>query len=254
MNLVVKAHRPWVTRLIWVLGIIALFIAGWSAFDYGRYSARFDSADARRSEESFIKIRDALSAEIETLREEKAILKRAAQIEKKAYNELYTTLKALQSEILELKEELAFYRGIVSPRDASRGLRLQKFTFEENGNSRSYRYKVVLSQVLKNDRVARGNVQLAFEGLQSGEPKVLKLRDVTEKRINELNYKFKYFQNIEGNIEIPAGFVAARIVLRIFPRGRRQDMIEKTFDWPKPKTESSEYVGKQEETEANSTD
>ncbi len=241
MNLVVKAHRPWVTRLIWVLAVIALLIAGWSAYDYGRYSAKFDSADARRAEESFIEIRDALSTEIETLREEKAVLKRAAQIEKKAYNELYTTLKALQSEILELKEELAFYRGIVSPRDASRGLRLQKFTFEENGNSRSYRYKVVLSQVLKNDRLARGNVQLLFEGLQKGQPVVLKLRDVTEKRINDLKYKFKYFQNIEGIVEIPIGFTASRIILRIFPRGRKQDMIEKTFNWPK--TENSEDVG-----------
>ena len=251
MNLVVKAHRPWVTRLIWVLGFVALLIAGWSVFDFGRYSAKYDSAEARRSEEGFVVIRDALSTEIETLREEKAVLKRAAQIERQAYNELDTTLKALQSEILELKEELAFYRGIVSPRDASRGLRLQKFTFEENGHSRTFRYKVVLSQVLKNDRVARGKVQLKFEGLLKGEPKVLGLREVTEKRIKELDYKFKYFQNIEGNVEIPEGFSASRIVLRIFPRGRQKDMIEKTFDWPKQ--ESNAHVGEQEETETDST-
>ena len=252
MNLVVKAHRPWVTRLIWVLGIVALLIAGWSAFDFGRYSAKYDSAEARKSEDSFVEIRDALSTEIETLREEKAVLKRAAQIERQAYNELDATLKALQSEILELKEELAFYRGIVSPRDASRGLRLQKFTFIENGHSRSFRYKVVLSQVLKNDRVARGNVQLEFEGLLNDQPKILKLRQVTEKRITELNYKFKYFQNIEGNIEIPEGFMPSRIILKIFPRGRQKDMIEKTFDWPKQ--ENNAHVGEQEETEANSTD
>jgi len=250
MNLVVKAHRPWVTGLIWFLGLVALLIAGWSVFDYGRYSAQYDSAEARRDKESFVEIRDALSTEIETLREEKAVLKRAAQIERQAYNELDTTLKALQSEILELKEELAFYRGIVSPRDASRGLRLQKFNFEENGHSRTYRYKVVLSQVLKNDRVARGKVQLVFEGLLNEQPKTLRLRDVTEKRINELNYKFKYFQNIEGNVEIPEGFVASRIILRIFPRGRQKDMIEKTFDWPKQ--ENHTHVGEQEETEANS--
>ena len=252
MNLVVKAHRPWVTRLIWILAGLALLVAGWSAFDYGRYSAQYDSAEARRSEASFIEIRDALSTEIETLREEKAVLKRAAQIERQAYNELDATLKTLQSEILELKEELAFYRGIVSPRDASRGLRLQKFNFEENGTSRSYRYKVVLSQVLKNDRLARGKVELAFEGLKENEPVVLKLRDVTEKRIKELNYKFKYFQNIEGNIEVPEGFEASRIILRIFPRGRQQDMIEKTFDWPKK--ENDAHVGEQEKTETDSTD
>ena len=241
MNLVVKAHRPLVTRLIWVLGVFALVIAAWSAFDYGRYSAKFDSAEARKSEDGFVEIRDALSTEIETLREEKAILKRAAQIERQAYNELDTTLKALQSEILELKEELAFYRGIVSPRDASRGLRLQKFTFVENGNSRSFRYKIVLSQVLKNDRVAYGKMQLAFEGLNNGQPKVLTLREVTDKRVKELNYKFKYFQNIDGNVEIPKGFIASRIILRIFPRGKKQDMIEKTFDWPKK--ENDTHVG-----------
>lgn len=241
MNLVVKAHRPWVTRLIWVLGISALLIAGWSVFDYGRYSAKFDSAAARKSEASFVQIHDALSTEIETLREEKAVLKRAAQIERQAYNELDTTLQSLQSEILELKEELAFYRGIVSPRDASRGLRIQKFSFEENGFSRSFRYKIVLSQVLKNDHVSTGSLQLAFEGLQDNQPKVLKLREVTEKRINDLDFKFKYFQNIEGNIEIPKGFMASRIILRIFPRGRQEDMIEKTFDWPKK--ENDAHVG-----------
>ena len=252
MNLVVKAHRPWVTRLIWILGVFALLIAGWSAFDYGRYSAQFDSAEARKSEDGFVEIRDALSTEIETLREEKAVLKRAAQIERQAYNELDTTLKALQSEILELKEELAFYRGIVSPRDASRGLRLQKFTFVENGHSRSFRYKIVLSQVLKNDRVAYGKMQLAFDGLINGQSKVLTLREVTEKRVKELNYKFKYFQNIAGNVEIPEGFIASRIILRIFPRGKKQDMIEKTFDWPK--TEEDTHVGEQEKTETDSTD
>lgn len=252
MNLVVKAHRPWVTRLIWILSIIAILIAGWSAFDFGRYSAKFDSAEARKSEDSFAEIRDGLSTEIETLREEKAILKRAAQIERQAYNELDTTLKALQSEILELKEELAFYRGIVSPRDASRGLRVQKFTFEENGHSRSFRYKVVLSQVLKNDRVAYGKMRLKFEGLQDNQTKVLALREVTEKRVKELSYKFKYFQSIEGNIEIPEGFIASRIVLRIFPRGRQSDMIEKIFDWPKK--ENDAHVGEQEKTEADSTD
>lgn len=252
MNLVVKAHRPWVTRLIWVLALLALLIAGWTVFDFGRYSAQYDSAEARHSEALSAEIKDALSSEIETLREEKAILKRAAQIERQAYNELDATLKALQSEILELKEELAFYRGIVSPRDASRGLRIQKFSFIENGNSRSFRYKIVLSQVLKNDRVARGKVQLLFEGLINDQPKILKLRDVTEKRINELNYKFKYFQNIAGNIEVPAGFIASRIILRILPRGRQKDMIEKTFDWPKQ--ENDAHVGEQEETKANSAD
>lgn len=252
MNLVVKAYQPWKTRVLWVLVILGLGVAGWSFYDYGRYVAKYDSADARRQETEYIEIRDALASEIETLREEKAVLQRAAQIERQAYNELDTTLKALQSEILELKGELAFYRGIVSPRDASRGLRLQRFKLYSNGRAGSYRYKVVLTQVLKNDRLAWGQVKLSFEGLLNGHPSTLKLRDVTEKSINDLSYKFKYFQNMEGDINLPAGFEPLRINMQILPRGSSRDMIEKTFDWQVQETGT--HVGEQEKTKTDSTD
>jgi len=68
----------------------------------------------------------------------------------------------------------------VSPREASRGLRLQSFTLEPNG-PRSWRYKVVLTQVLKNDRLARGTVRLKVDGLQGGNPRSLELASLTEK-------------------------------------------------------------------------
>jgi len=165
------------------------------------------------------------------LREQKAQLQRAAQIERQAYNELDNNLKGLQGEILELKEELAFYRGIVSPRDASRGLRLQTFTIEAVG-PRSYRYKVVLTQVHKNDRLARGRVTLQVEGLQDGTPRILDLGRLSAKPVKELNYRFKYFQKLEGDLKLPKGFQPLRATARILPGGRRQNIIQKTIDWP----------------------
>ncbi len=231
MNLVVKAHRPWKSKFIWGIVILVLLISGWTLFDYGRYLAGYDSRESENEISELLDIQKHLEKRIETLREEKAVLERAAQIERKAYNELDTTLKVLQAEILEHKEELAFYRGIVSPKDSSSGLYLQNFYLSQNGETRSYRYKVVLTQVLKNNRLVNGKVKLQFDGLLNGESKILKLRDVTAKKIKDLNYRFKYFQNIEGVVEFPEGFSLLRVNVQILPRGRQRDMIEKTIEW-----------------------
>ncbi len=245
MQLKVKPHNPWKTRVFILLGLLAMGVGGWSLFDYGRHQAGYDSHEADLEQLRLVTLVDELADEIDHLREQKAQLERAAQIERKAYNELDTNLKVLQGEILELKEELAFYRGIVSPRDASRGLRLQRFSLEPNG-LRSYRYTVVLTQVLKNDRLARGRVKLFVEGLQDNEPKTLDLSVLSEKSVKELNYRFKYFQNLEGDLELPRGFRPMRATAQILPGGRKQDIIEKTIDWPTEEYQTN--VEQQEET------
>jgi hypothetical protein len=231
MNLVVKAHRPWKSKFIWIIVLLILIISGWTLFDYGRFLAGYDSRDAGSEINALLQTQKHLEKRIESLREEKAVLERAAQIERKAYNELDTTLKVLQAEILEHKEELAFYRGIVSPKDSSSGLYLQNFFLSQNGDTRSYRYKVVLTQVLKNSRLVTGKVKLQFDGLLDGESKLLDLKDVTLKKKRDLDYRFKYFQNVEGVVEFPEGFSLLRVNVQILPRGSERDMIEKTIEW-----------------------
>ena len=231
MNLIVKAHRPWKSKFIWSIVLLVLLISGWTLFDYGRYLAGYDSRDAGNEIEGLLQTQEHLEKRIETLREDKAVLQRAAQIERKAYNELDTTLKILQAEILEHKEELAFYRGIVSPKDSSSGLYLQNFYLTQNGDTRNYRYKVVLTQVLKNSRLITGKVKLQFDGLLNSESKILDLKEVTAKKVKDVNYRFKYFQNVEGVVEFPEGFSLLRVKVQILPRGRVRDMIEKTIEW-----------------------
>lgn len=252
MSLVVKPHTPWKTRLIYSLIVVVLVISGWSIYDYGRYSAGYDSREARIAQGELLGIKDDLEHQIAELREQKALLERAAQIEREAYNDLDATLKVLQGEILELKEELAFYRGIVSPKDASRGLQLQSVKLESNGIRRNFHYKIVLTQVLKNDRLAIGKVKMDIDGLQGKEPVTLSLNQITEKSIKDLNYRFKYFQNIEGDIILPENFEPLRINVQILPRGKQQDMIQKNIEWPTE--ENTAHVGKKQEAEANRAD
>jgi hypothetical protein len=213
--------------------MIALVILGYALFEYGRFSAGYDSIEADEEHDVLLKRVDELEENIDELREQKAVLERAAQIERKAYDELDTTLKVLQAEILELKGELAFYRGIVSPKDAAHGLHLQRFNVEPNGQANGYHYNIVLTQVLKNDRSAIGIIRIKIIGMQGDQPKVVELSQVTEKAVKELKYRFRYFQSLEGELTLPSGFTPQRVTVSVVPRDRhRKEPFEKTFDWP----------------------
>lgn len=234
MSLVVKPHNPWRVRVFIALSLTIIILAGWILFEYGRFSSGFDSIDAYKERGELMDFQRQLENQVEELREQKALLERASQIEKKAYAELDVNLKILQAEVLELKGELAFYRGIVSPANASAGLRLQRFIVESTGQPRSYRSKVVLTQVLKNHRLARGYVRLSMEGLLNGQLMTLSLKDLTEKQIKEIRYQFKYFQNLEEDLLLPEGFKPLRAMIQVVPTsGTDQNTIEKTIELAK---------------------
>ncbi len=231
-GMIVTLHRPWVSRVIMIAKLIVLVLAAWALFEYGRYRAGFDSLNARKEFSQLELTISSFEEQIELLREENAVMERASQVERKAYDEVNNSLKALQAGILELNGELAFYRGIISPRSASQGLHLQSYKLIPNGELRGYRYEISLTQVLKHSRLAQGKVRLNIEGIVNGHQKLLRLNELTENHIKELNFKFKYFQNFKGNITLPEQFQAKRVSLQVLPRGREKDMIEKVFDWP----------------------
>ncbi len=234
MSLVVKPHNPWRMRIIIVFGITINVMAGWILYEYGRFTSGFDSIEAYKERSELLGEQKQLEDQIEELREQKAVLERESQIDKKAYADLNINLKALQAEAQELKEELAFYRGIVSPANASAGLRLQRFQIETTGQPRNYRSKVVLTQVLKNHRMARGYVRLSMEGLLNGQLMTLSLKDITEKRIKEIKYRFKYFQNLEEDLILPEGFKPLRAMIKVIPTsGKTHKTIEKTIELAK---------------------
>lgn len=233
MSFVVKAHQPWKVRVILALLAVTMLVVGYALFEYGRFSAGYDSIEIGEEHTVLLDHLGELEDNIDELQAQKAVLERAAQIERKAYDELDTTLKVLQAEIIELKGELAFYRGIVSPKDAAHGLHLQDFHVEANGKPNGYQFKVTLTQVLKNDRSATGLIRIKIVGMQGEQSRVLDLSQVTKKSVKAINYRFRYFQSLEGQLTLPSGFTPQRVTVSVVPKDkRRKEPFEKTFNWP----------------------
>ncbi len=208
-----------------------LAVAAYLGSEYGRVDAAADISRTTAERNALRQRVDTLSRENADLREKTAILERAAQVESQAYTHVNKDLRDLQDQILDLKEELAFYRGIVTTSGKTRGLAIQSFKLEPNGKGGEYRYKLVLTRAMKNDKVTRGLVSLTVSGEQGGSPRELTLSDLTGQGQAELKLNFRYFQRLEGQLALPKGFVPHRILVSVTTTGKKRSRVEKTYDW-----------------------
>lgn len=230
-HLVVKARPTKHTRFIMAGVAVLMLLIAWGLYEMGRYRAGFDLLSVQQERGEYEDQLEMLAADIGQLREQKAILERSTQIEQEAYKQLETTVTGLQDEILELKGELAFYRGIISPSDAaSKGLNVQSFELRSRGSAHSYQYKLVLTQVLNNDTLASGTVAVAVEGQEKGEVQEYPLQQLS-KLDGELRFRFKYFQILEGELDLPEGFTPSKVSITVKPRTKSHKQLSQSYDW-----------------------
>lgn len=230
MKLVIKEHPSRKQRLVQVGAVVGAILACWGLYEYGRYSAGYDTASVTMERIERAAQMGELERNISELREQKAVLERASQIDREAYGQLEGELAGLRDEIVELNKELAFYRGIVTPQGGSGVMRMQRFEVTPTGVQRGFQYKLVLTQAFTNSGVTTGAVTLVVEGVQGQVTKTLTLAEVTDNKVKELSFRFKYFQEIAGDMVLPAGFVPRRVIVTVEPRGG--DRLQNSYDWP----------------------
>lgn len=176
---------------------------------------------------------EALQQANTELQEQLAVLKRSSEIDRRATREVRNEYAGLREKVMELRKQLAFYQGIVSPGDARPGLRIQRFHLEPTQEEGGFFFSLTLTQVKRNERYVRGVVEMEIEGLEDGKPKLLEFRKLAAGNSKVLNFKFRYYQNFEGEIRIPAQFKPQQVRILLKPKGKGQPPgIEETMDWP----------------------
>jgi len=231
-------------RFVILLTILAVAGACWGLYYLGQRNAGYLSDKSEQKIEQLEKHIGLLTNEKLTLRDEVALIERSGQVDKQAYQQVKDNLKSLQQEILELREEVSFYRGIVSPTESSTGIRIERFMVEEVSDSNVYHYEFVLTQVLKNDRTVTGKAKLVFTGIKNDRTVSYNLKDLSSAKSRFLNFKFRYFQKFEGNIVLPKGFSPRQVLVEVDPKRRKK--ISNTFPWPNSSKNEPELSAKKE--------
>jgi len=171
---------------------------------------------------------EGLRDENAALRRQLLVMREAGGLDRQAYADVEKSLREYQDEVMELKQEVEFYRGIVTPGGGQSGLRLRSFGVVPNGSPGGYSYTVVLTQVLSDARPVTGTVSFSVQGLQNGAPRELSLRELGQPG-GAVKFKFKYFQSVQGDLALPPGFSPLRTVVRVVPGGG--DEITATYPW-----------------------
>ncbi len=232
-DLVVKRrYSPRVKLFLAGLIAVGLIVTGGIIYNHGLNMAGFDKLSTNERQLGLKGDMSRLKDENQELREALARAQRALQMDQTTYQELDQALKDSATEIIKLREELTFYRNIISPANKVSGLQIQGLHIERRGmgySKNEYRYKLVLVQALKHDRQVYGQARLNITGMQAGQEITLGYPGAAEKPIN-LN--FKYFQDVEGVVKLPENFKPLRVKVSVTTTGYDAQTVNQLYTWP----------------------
>ncbi|MDJ0917729.1 MAG: hypothetical protein QNJ05_08195 [Woeseiaceae bacterium] len=201
-------------------------------FELGRIQAGYNFVDSASERAGFRSEINALNLEIERLNEQISILETHKAIDAAAYKEVEVSLTDLQAKIQEQRDAIAFYRGIVSPKDGAAGLRVQDLKLEAGRSEREFSVRLVLVQAMQHDRRVSGDVILAVTGEQDGAEKTYTYSDLRRQDAEEKwAFSFRYFQDFERDLVLPDGFTPLTVNIEVRSRTRSIGSIEESYAW-----------------------
>jgi hypothetical protein len=207
-QLVVRYQSPWRRRGLAIVIVLGGVLLLYVIYEWGRFAGGYSKfAEVQRRRELTAQI-EALEQENEKLRGDFAKAELARNVDNKSYGVVEKNLDDLQAQVLKQREELTFYRGIVSPEDGIGGLRIQAFQIQSGGAERHYRLLLVLQQSMREDAMVSGSVNIQIEGVRANRPEQLGLPQLTDtvRGDGQLPFKLRYFQKFEQGVVLPEGF------------------------------------------------
>jgi hypothetical protein len=224
-RLLVRTHIPWPLRMVAIGVLVAagLLLGQW-VFETGLRLAGYEKG---RAQEQLTELRakvSQLDKENTELKSEKFRIKQDNEIEQTTNKDLAKSLQSIQEEIVTLREDNAFFRNLLSPDQGPGPVSIYHFKLEHNPLvSGEYRYRLLLLKTGKREQDFVGSVQFLVTGEQAGK-KVISVQPAAESadQPQAISVKFKYYQRLEGTIQLPAGLTPKSVQVRVFEAGSQQ--------------------------------
>ena len=212
--------------------VVAIVVGAYLIFEFGRIQANYNIVDAQAEQREYKNQIDTLDNEIAELKQEIARLETTQVIEKEAYQVVEANLSDLQRKIQEQRDAIAFYRGILSPKDGGRGLRVQDLRLTRGRDEQHYNLRLVLVQVMQHDRSVKGEVEFSIDGEIDGVATTYNLSQLLpEDGSSSWPFAFRYFQDFERVLVIPDGFTPSTINVEVISRTKSIASVKQSFDW-----------------------
>lgn len=159
-----------------------------------------------------------------------AVVEREVDVLRRANALLRESERERQDEIANLQADLAFYRRLGGASGSQAPLAVHYLELQNTQSPRVFQLIFTLTQNLRWAAVISGRVQLGIDGIQDGVAVHLTEQQLLPKASQPVDFRFKYFQQVERLITLPEGFEPNRLTIRLRSRGLKSP-VEQSMDW-----------------------
>ncbi|MEX2489698.1 MAG: DUF6776 family protein [Pseudomonadales bacterium] len=230
-RMVVVPYRPWYRASIIAALTVLMGMAVWSSYQYGLGQGLDLRAEVVEERGILKRQVEERELQIENMRQEIAHLKVGEEVDSRATEEVRQTVESLQTQIAELEEEIQFYKGVMLPNVEQKGLRIERFRLTKTDEPGRVRYNLLLTQVVDEHEFIQGGVSINVTGTQDGDDLTLSLAEITAQDRDTRGFKFRYFQNIDGEFIFPEGFEPGVVNVTAQSSGGNSRKRGKSFPW-----------------------
>lgn len=172
---------------------------------------------------------NALEGLQQSLERELAASKLAADVQEQAAQELQQRLTQLLGEKVELENAVSFYRDLMEVGAKREGLRVASFTVLATNTPQIFQFSILVTQIAEKRKYVAGDIQLKVIGiLQGGRQEVI--FDAKNAVVGfPLKLRFKYFQDLVGQIRLPPDFIPERVSISVQQNGKKTTGAD--FEW-----------------------
>lgn len=179
----------------------------------------------------------SLTARLQSSKTRQEVAEQEANVMRRANQILREGESNRQAELNHLQTELDFYQRLAGTSGAQSGLAIYHLELSPTGSDRVFHYVLTLTQNLRRSAIISGSVRLDVEGTMEDRLLSLPWSQVTDGNQPEPTFRFKYFQQLEGYLELPDRFEPSRLKISLKVAGQSK-VVSRGFDW-KELTESS---------------
>ncbi|MGD9842370.1 MAG: DUF6776 family protein [Steroidobacteraceae bacterium] len=220
-------HRR--TKLVMLA--ILLVLLPYVTFELGRLQAGYSVVNSARAYLEQTTRINKLTDELAQARRQLSNAQLDKQVQMQAGSAMQQSVTALKNQIQQQQQDLAFYQAIVTPAAGATNVpQVQRIEIEQSGAAEQYVLRLVLIQTMSATGNARGTVTMQVSGMLAGNPVVLSVTDLLiDKSDTPLEFNYRYFQVLEPQIELPAGFEPSSVLVEV--RAAQHEVLRQNFAW-----------------------
>ncbi|MDY0006147.1 MAG: hypothetical protein RBS22_04935 [Spongiibacteraceae bacterium] len=219
-------------RLLRLLGAAAVLLAVVASYMAGYWSAADGyqdmSADYRQQRKSL----EAGAEREQELRRALVNAQVAAEVDRQSVETLRQLLKEQQKKLAGLTQENAFYKGLMAPTEREQGLSIRSFELYPGAAPGRVAYKLIVQQLASKHVLLRGHITVDVVGNGPQGEQRIALHTLSEQVEGaNITMRFKYFQTLEGELVLPAGFRPQRVEVEAIASKPKYVKVDKQFGW-----------------------